>query len=213
MLARRMFVISVMSLTQDLTSARFRHQCLVNRSVIATSPISCLSASSNLSSWHRELPTHYSIRLFCIHTRCHSLLTHFSVQLFCIHTRCHLTSTHISILVVQHHCIHGPLMPLSINTSLIQLFSIRTKMPPLTNTIQFGYVEHHNKTIRNCFKICIAGFSDSSYHSFKTSQTQGSTLSLRGVLEIYWPMRPKPNVGPNTCRISKTNVLVENKQT
>jgi hypothetical protein len=129
-----MFVISVMSLTQDLMSARFRHQCLVNRSVTVTSPITCLSASSDLSSWHRELPTHYSIRLFCIHTRCHRLLTHFSVQLFCIHTRCHLTSTHISILVVQHHCIHGPLMPLSINTSLIQLFSIRTKMPPLTNT-------------------------------------------------------------------------------
>ncbi len=117
--------------TQDLTMSTLacqpdvRHQCLVSRSFKATSPIICLPASSDLSNWCHQLPTHK------------------------------FGST----------VLHPHEMPSSIDTRLVRLFSIHTKMSPLTNTIRFNSQEHHNKTIRNCFKICIACFSNGSYHS------------------------------------------------
>ena len=132
--ARRLSLIYVMSLTQDLpcqpdvclSSVPRQQKChsqLINhifflsknhQSHVSQLPTTCLVDATNY--WHTSL-----IRLFCIHTRCH----------------------------------HTP----SIDTScLVQLFSIRIEMPLITNTIQFNSSEHHNKTIHKCFEICIAHF-------------------------------------------------------
>ncbi len=45
-------------------------------------------------------------------------------------------------------------------------------------------VQHNSLTIHSCFEIFIARFSDLSCHSFKTSQSQGFILSLRGAKNI-----------------------------
>jgi hypothetical protein len=104
-----------------------RHQCLVSRSV--TSHI-----SNHMSpSFQRLVQLMPPITNTQVWFSCFA-----STQDATIHR-------HISVLAFQHHCKHGPLMPPSISTSLVQLFNICTEMSTLTNTIRFGSSEHHNK--------------------------------------------------------------------